>query len=109
MHPAAYPNGLPKRLGRTFPEQLTIRTGEPPEIPKTQSEGNLGDGRLVWRTPQKKLPGLMQTKDAKVRYGREAVASLKRGSESSLRHAGLSSQIRDGQCLVAMAQGKFYR
>jgi hypothetical protein len=87
---------------------LTIRTGEPPEIPKAESEGNLGDGRLVLTAGAKKSPGLMQSTDAKVLDGRQAIASLKRGSESSLRHASLSSQIRDGQCLVGTAHGKFY-
>ena len=55
-----------------FPEQLTIRTGEPPEIPETQSETNLSDRRLVWTTRAKKLTSLMQAMDAKVLYGREA-------------------------------------
>ena len=70
-----------------FPEQLTILAGEPPEIPETQSEANLSDGRLVWTALAQKSAGSMQMMDAKVLDGREAIASLKRGSKSSLGHA----------------------
>jgi hypothetical protein len=61
-----YPSGLPQCLGGTFPKKLTIVTGETAQFPKTQSAGDLRDSRLVWAARQKKPPGLMQTKNAKV-------------------------------------------
>lgn len=102
------PNGLPKRLGRAFPEQLVIRTGEPTQIPKTQSERDLGDGRLVWAARAKSAPGLMQTMAAKVFCRRDSVALLKGGSESPLRHAALPSQVQHGQRLVEIPHRELY-
>ena len=57
------PGGPPEGLGRQFPEESTIRTGEPPEIPEAQPEGDLGDGGLIRATRHEKLPGLMQAAD----------------------------------------------
>ena len=63
------PNVLPKRLGRTFPEEFAIRDGEPAQIPESQREGNLGDGRPVLTARAKMLPRLVQSLDAKVLLG----------------------------------------
>lgn len=51
----------------------------------------------------------MQTLDAKVLVGREAVAPLKCGSERSFRYAGLSSQFRNGQRLIGTPDCQFRR
>ena len=96
-HSDGGPTGLTQRRRGKFPEQFAIGTGEPPEIPETQLVANAGDRRPILTARKKKLPGLMQTQDAKVRDGREAKAPLKRGAESPFRHTVFSRQFRDGQ------------
>ncbi len=75
-----------------------------PRSQNPQSEGDLGDGRLVLTAQPKQLPSLMQTLDANVPLGREAVAPVKRGPQRSFRHAGSSSQFQGGQRLIGTAQ-----